>query len=200
MAQKNLSYTETAKILGKELNMLGTAFLWVYAHYALKRAFFFSILKCPNYFNIPFKRKDVNPLYSIRWGNGIKVVYPGIKLMMKAYNKEMIRHPFFRTLTTRKIFKKVSYEKTFPKMNKVLNLNNVATRDNKKINKKKKEFININKKMARRKNIWAKTTGAAYLSHRPLLMFKKGIIKKSIRIKPFIALLVSRSKKLRNRW
>lgn len=199
MAQKNLNYTETAKILGKELSMLGTAFLWVYAHYALKRAFFFSILKCPNYFNMPFKRKDVNPLYSIRWGNGIKVVYPGVKLMMRAYNKEMLRHPFFRTLTTRKVFKKISYEKTFSKMNKVLNLNNTF-RSNKKIKKKRKELVNINKKMARRNNIWAKTTGAGYLSHKPALMFKKGTFKKSNRVDSFIALLPGRSNKLRNRW
>jgi len=47
MSEKNLNYTETLSILKKELEILGTAFLWVYAHYALKRAFFFFTSTMP---------------------------------------------------------------------------------------------------------------------------------------------------------
>jgi len=142
---------------------------------------------------VPFKRKDVrNPLYWVRWGNGIEVVYPIVKLLVKSYHKELLRHPFFRTLTVRKPVLRFDYEKVFPDLNKLLTTDTNAHNSSNA----------VVKRPIRRNNIWSKMTGAGYIAHRPHLIFnrvKSAKFNGLTRIRKHYNSLSLRSKKLRNR-
>lgn len=109
-----LSLDETIYLMQKEIELEAMVFFRAYSHWALKRAFFFSLLRCQNYLNVSFKIKGMREDISIRWGNGANFPYSIVRIFFATIRNELHRHPFIRHTK----FKKpdsVFYRKGLPK-------------------------------------------------------------------------------------
>jgi len=107
-----LNYDETVLLLEKEIELEGLAFFRVYGHLALKRVFFFSILRCQSYLNVSFKIKGMREDINIRWGNGVKYAYPIVAIFFSVLKNELYRHPFLRRTKQRRRQTPIAYHPT----------------------------------------------------------------------------------------
>jgi len=97
----SLQFGESLDVLEGRIHVEALVFFRAYTHYAIKRAFFFSILRCDHFFNVAFKIKGLREAIAYRWGNGINYTYPLVSTLFSLFHKEIFRHPFVRNLKLR---------------------------------------------------------------------------------------------------
>jgi len=97
----SLQLGESLVVLEGRIHVEALVFFKSYTHYAIKRAFFFSILRCDHFFNIAFKIKGLREAVAYRWGNGVNYTYPLVSTLFSLFHGEIFRHPFVRNLKLR---------------------------------------------------------------------------------------------------